>query len=82
MDQMRLQTVVRMCKAYKPTLSLEFAIQELGFDSSEEGESFLCRAGCIIVNGTSETGGSELVINTKDSVINSAAVFTQDKLLL
>lgn len=78
MDNVRLQMLMRMCKAYKPNISLDFVINELAFESDEIGESFLLKAGCILVTEDDK----DRVINTKDTVINAAGVFTQDKLLL
>jgi len=78
MDNVRLQMLMRMCKAYKPSISLDFLVNELSFESDEIGESFLVKAGCVIVSDES----GERVVSTKDSVINAAGVFTQDKLLL
>jgi hypothetical protein len=83
MDNLRLQAISKICKAYKPSISLDFVINELGFDSTEEGENFLEKAGCLIINSSGDPKElPERLINTKDTVINAAGVFTQDKLLL
>lgn len=82
MDSYRLQTLVRMCKAYKPNLALSFVVDELAFDSLENGEAFVVKGGCILTDSLNDAGVVERMINTKDSVVNSLSVFTQDKLLL
>jgi hypothetical protein len=81
LDTRRLQALKTICRGYKPAVSVDFVVSELVFDSTEEGEEFLERAGCVLVQGGTE-GGAGKEINTKDTVIDTAAVFTQDKLLM
>jgi hypothetical protein len=94
-DTWRVQALQRMCKAYKPSISASFVINELAFDSSAVALEFFRKAGCILAVATasksSDNGGSagdnddfidSLEINTKDSVVDFSAVFTADKLLL
>ena len=83
LDGRRLQALQRICRAYKPSVSLSFVISELAFDSVEEGQEFLKKAGCVVNDAQSEGTNSEgPEINTKDTVIDFSAVFTQDKLLM
>jgi hypothetical protein len=83
LDGRRLQALQRICRAYKPSVPLGFVISELAFDSEEEGQEFLKKAGCVTNDFLSEGTSSEgLEINTKDTVIDFSAVFTQDKLLM
>jgi hypothetical protein len=90
-DTIRVQVLQRICKAYKPTVSASFVIQELCFDTEEQGYEFLQKAACILTDaseGKEEAGlghtsavAKALEINTKDTVIDPSGVFTQDKLL-
>jgi hypothetical protein len=83
MDSIRMDALIKMCKAYKPTIAVSFLIQELSFESNEDGEAFLEKAGCIFVNSAGGDGGSaERMVNTKDTVINPNAIFAEDKQLL
>lgn len=83
LDNQRLIMLSRMCKAYKPHLELSWVINELCLQESNESEAFLRRAGSVIVSQWNEDEKkNELVIVTKDSVIDQSVVLTQEKLLL
>lgn len=91
-DTWRVQALQKIVKAYKPSISAAFVVNELAFYSEEEGLLFLRKTGCILVAVSTECGSTEesvahldaslLDINTKDSVIDIGAIFTQEKLLL
>jgi SAC3 family protein LENG8/THP3 len=78
LDGLRLQVLFRMCKAYKPHIPTSWLVEELGFDDTIIGESFLIKAGCVL----SEQEESGKIVLTAESVIDPSAVLTQDKLLL
>jgi hypothetical protein len=97
-DGMRLKAVQRMAKAYRPSVDALFVISELGFlvdskdtldiircndeDNSQKqnGLQFLKHLGCIIT----ENVGPDCMVtwNTKDSVIDASAIFSDGKQLL
>jgi hypothetical protein len=97
-DSMRLKALQRMLKAYRPVgVSLSFVLEELAYSDSEEvGLKFLKKLGCIIqekqisttsltddnADGGGNNNGPELIWNTKDSNIDPAALYTEEKLLL
>jgi hypothetical protein len=97
-DSMRLKALQRMLKAYRPVgVSLSFVLEELAYSESEEvGLKFLKKLGCIIqekqisttsltddnADGGGNNNGPELIWNTKDSNIDPAALYTEEKLLL
>lgn len=62
---------------YKPQVEVSFVTGALGFDGEDTCMEFLKKAGCVV------TGDSkEYQLNTKDSVIDSSAIITKEKLLL
>ena len=79
LDTARLQALQKICRSYRPSVAAEFISEELGFDSIHTAHSFLIKAGCVLIKDK-ESG--ELLVSTGDSVINSAEIYTQDKLLL
>lgn len=80
-DSLRLKAMQRICRGYKPNVSAEFVINELAFEDSLLGLEFLKKIGGILEEiKTEECTGTFL--NTKDTVIDSSAIFTQEKLLL
>lgn len=106
-DTWRIQALQRIVKAYKPSVSAEFVVNELAFAEEQEGLDFLRKVGCILeapatasaaaaaVSQAASPGkkkaktsvpavvdASTLEINTKESVVDVGAVFTQEKLLL
>lgn len=98
-DSIRLKALQRMCKGYKPSVPLDFVLDQLAFDDKDIALEFLQRLGCVVTTQPSErestsstadltsaaSASSEtavLVINTKDSVLDASAIFTQEKLLL
>ena len=115
LDNMRLQSMQRICKCYKPSVPVEHVVGELGFESNEEAIEFLKLVGCVLkpvevaAAGASGGGGggggaaskpkagaavtkihgthgahksTQWEIDTKESVVNTQAVFTQRGLLL
>ena len=56
---------------------MSFVSEELAFDCEELCVDFLKKTGCV-VSGKEE----DLQLNTKDSVVDSSAIITQEKLLL
>ena len=82
LDTYRVKALQCMCKAYKPSLSVSFVIEELEFDTEAEGMDFLTKAGCIMQEDSASESTSTLMWNTKDTTIDASAVFTQEKLLL
>ena len=81
LDTWRIQYLQQICKSYKPSVPFDFVVKELGFKETDSAKQFVETAGCLLVS--SNTGNEEdIEINTKDTVINLAAVFTQEKLLL
>jgi hypothetical protein len=83
-DEIRLKALQRMAKAYRPSVETNFVVHELGFDDVKKGLSFIKHLGCILSEGDTTTtqDGINSMWNTKDSVIDPAALFTQEKLLL
>lgn len=92
-DSIRLKYLQRMLKGYRPgTVAVSFVLEELGFDEVEIGIEFLKRLGCVLQEKTvateevdataSSVTTKEWIWNTKDSNIDPAALFTQEKLLL
>jgi hypothetical protein len=96
-DSMRLKALQRMLKAYRPVgVSLSFVLEELAYSETEDvGIQFMKKLGCIIqekqISTTSladnnadgdNTGGPERIWNTKDTNIDPAALYTEEKLLL
>eukprot|EP01036_Dinobryon_divergens_P026037 gene26037-34639_t len=76
-DNLRLQALQRICKGYKPQVEVSFVTGALAFDGEDVCLEFLKKAGCVV------TGDSkEYQLNTKDSVIDSSAIITKEKLLL
>jgi hypothetical protein len=95
-DTWRLYALQRICKGFKPNIAVSYAISLLAFSNNKTGIEFLLKAGCVIIgssitmnNNDSSSSINHLIqsydlleINTKDTVIDASAVFTQDKLLL
>ena len=92
LDTWRWYALQRMVRAYKPTINAAFVIEELAFPSPAAGLDFLRRAGCALVDPAAASGKAsssafadaepQWEISVKDTVLDSSAVFTQDKLLL
>ena len=86
LDGLRVQVLLRMCKAYKPHIPMKWAAVELGFENSMDShhiELYFKKYGCVISDVlNSDSNRTEKVIMTADSVIDSSAHLTQDKLLL
>jgi hypothetical protein len=80
-DTLRLKAMQRICRGYKPNVTAAFVTNELAFEDSELGLEFLKKIGGIIEE---QKAGEETIIflNTKDTVIDSTAIFTQENLLL
>ncbi len=109
-DTWRVQSLQKIVKAYKPSVSVAFVLKELAMYNEEEGLAFLRKTGCCLETPQTETlasltpaaattagtatkahhgthanpsvENSTLEIITKDSIIDMAAYFTQEKLLL
>jgi hypothetical protein len=80
-DTMRLKTLQKMLKAYRPVgVSLSFVLEELGFEDHAIGADFMKKLACIIPEKTGE--GAERVWNTKETNIDTSAIFNEEKLLL
>jgi hypothetical protein len=79
LDNWRALSLQKMCRAYKPDVEVAFVVDELAFAEVEEGVEFMRKVGCILVKDK-ERG--QLVWNTKDTVVDIAALQTQAKLLL
>lgn len=83
MDSLRVQVLLRICKAYKPHIPVKWVVDELGFDDYKIGETFLRIAGCMVSEQkNADLDVMEKVIMTAESSIDASAVLTQDKLLL
>ncbi len=84
-DSIRLKALQRYSKAYRPSVSAAFIVDELGFEEFEEGALFMKKLGCI-VNETADSEEADSrnrwTWNTKDSVIDPNALFTEENLLL
>lgn len=71
----RYKGLVRICKAYRPSVEVEFALGELGFESDPElGLKWLVSCGCIISD-------DNLTISTKDSVIHESNMEAKKSLI-
>jgi hypothetical protein len=68
----RYWALQRVCKAYRPSVSLNFVLQELGFDAADEGKTWLESCGVVIVH-------DEVV--TKDSVVQESNLKAQNSLI-
>jgi hypothetical protein len=79
LENYRAQSLQRICRAYKPEVGAEFVVDTLAFTEREEGYEFLRKVGCVLARDA-ET--KELIVNTKDSVVDVSALQTQAKLLL
>jgi SAC3/GANP family len=55
-DARRLHALQRVCRAYKPSVPVDFIVQELAFESGEEGEDIMRKAGCVLEQMTGEGG--------------------------
>ena len=91
-DNIRLKALQRMLKAYRPgNIAVTFVSEELAFEEEGLVMDFMKRLGCIFVEKPSaaesvseqeKPTSTEWLWNTKDSSIDPAALYTQDKLLL
>lgn len=81
-DPLRLKAIQRICKGYKPTVPVKFVVNELAFDEPLLGLDFLKKLGGIIEQQKTEEGTMEFYLNTKDTVIDTSAIFNQENLLL
>jgi SAC3 family protein LENG8/THP3 len=68
----RYWALQRVCKAYRPSVSLNFVLQELGFDAADEGKTWLESCGVVIAQ-------DEVV--TKDSVVQESNLKAQNSLI-
>lgn len=83
LDEIRLKALQRMVKAYRPSVEVKFVVNELGFDVPQKGITFMKHLGCLIEGlDNSSDNLATAIWNTKDTVIDPAALFTQEKLLL
>jgi hypothetical protein len=65
---LRYNTILRMCKAYRPCVEVPFVLSQLGFDPSldmDYGISWLESCGCIL-------SADKLMWNTKDTVVRES----------
>lgn len=85
-DNKRLLSLQKIVRSYKPHVPVSFVSSILNFDNDDDGKEFILKAGCIMeeINETNGLGISmtQLNINTKDSVVDTSAILTQEKLLL
>lgn len=68
MGRERLSALSCMCKAYRPTISLELLASELGFQDEEECVVFMQNYGVVCVNKGDETN-PRFVIDSKEAYI-------------
>jgi len=70
----RYWALQRICKAYRPSVSLNFVLQELGFDSDgvEKGKTWLESCGVVMTQ-------DEIV--TKDTVVHESILKAQNSLI-
>ena len=77
---MRFQGLHRMCKAYRPSVSIKFVLQELGFSTTEMeeeieiGRQWLLSCACVL----SDDG---IYINTKESVVRESDMENRKSLI-
>ena len=71
-EHVRFAALQMMIRGYKPSVSMNFALDELGYDSSpqerEQGKSMLLNHGCAI----KESAEGEEVISSTDTVLVNA----------
>lgn len=60
----RYKVLQRMFKAYKPGIEEEFVLNELAFDTTEEGRDFLALSGCVY-----DTTSKSRMLDTKTSIL-------------
>lgn len=77
----------RICKCYKPCISLNYINKELGFNDINNTKDFIIKIGGLFLENNLLSKekleiGDDLQINTKDSIVDMSSIFTQDKLLL
>ena len=89
----RLKALQRMWKTYKLNVSAEFVLQEIGFGKCYEdkliGLEFIKSLGCVVkdAEGITEKAWTEeemkaLIWNTKETSIDSSAIYNNENLLL
>ena len=67
----RFSGLQRICKAYRPHVSLDFVTKELGFQTEvDAGEKWLISCGCKIV--PHDTLG--IIVSTKDTVLHASTL--------
>lgn len=81
MNAWRLQYLQRIVKAFKPTVEVILVLSELHLSLDNEGLDFLRSCGAIL-SPQGEVELERIEINTKDTVIDTAAVLTQETNLL
>ena len=85
-DNKRLLSLQKIVRGYKPNVPVGFVSSVLNFENDDEGKEFMGKAGCILeeINEMNGLGISsiQLNINTKDSVVDTSVILTQEKLLL
>jgi hypothetical protein len=62
----------RLCKAYRPSVSLSFVLQELGFHDYDEAKIWLESCGVVI---------SKDEVFTKDCVVHESNLKAQNSLI-
>jgi hypothetical protein len=97
-ENFRVQALHRICKGgsyasrpcpigyspsigFKPQVPVPFVSKELAFDCDELCVDFLKKVNCLVGPST-EAGLDGLQLNTKDSVVETSAVLSKEKLLL
>lgn len=80
-DNYRLQSLQKIVKAYKPSVPLDFVLSQLAFEEQDVAMELMRKVGCVFVE-TADGGSKVWELSTKDSVVDMAAHFTQEKLLL
>ena len=73
---MRFSALQRICRAYRPTVEVQFALQELGFpeSASDLGKAWLQSCGCLL-------NDDETQILAKDSVIHESDMEDKQSLI-
>eukprot|EP00542_Grammatophora_oceanica_P006211 CAMPEP_0194066152 /NCGR_PEP_ID=MMETSP0009_2-20130614/85862_1 /TAXON_ID=210454 /ORGANISM="Grammatophora oceanica, Strain CCMP 410" /LENGTH=772 /DNA_ID=CAMNT_0038719075 /DNA_START=99 /DNA_END=2418 /DNA_ORIENTATION=- len=63
----------RICKAYRPSVEVNFVLEQLGFEMIGDGRKFLESCGCLFLN--------EDELNTKDTVVRESDLKEQNSLI-
>ena len=71
-DARRLHALQRICRAFKPSVPVDYVMQELSFENAEEGEEAMRKAGCIleyeVVDNEGEGSNSSSSVRSDDDL--------------